>query len=151
MINVLITVGTTEFDELIEFIDEISLNLPGFNMVAQISSSAVYSPRNISFFDFSDDFESYVESADVIISHAGAGSVYSMLEKGKKLIVVPNLTRVDKHQLELANFVQKNNFSIVCNAIKELEGAILRINKTSFNVYEKDDFFALDIVRELLK
>jgi beta-1,4-N-acetylglucosaminyltransferase len=151
MINVFITVGTTEFDELIEFIDEISLNLPDFNMVAQISSSAVYSPKNITFFDFSDDFESYVESADIIISHAGAGSVYSMLEKGKKLIVVPNLTRADKHQLELANFVQTKNFSIVCYVLKDLEEAILRVNKTSFNVYEKDDFFGLDIIRDLLK
>jgi beta-1,4-N-acetylglucosaminyltransferase len=151
MINVFITVGTTEFDDLIEVIDKISLNLPDFNMVAQISSSAVYSPRNITFFDFSDDFESYVDSADIIICHAGAGSVYSMLEKAKRLIVVPNLSRVDKHQLELANFVQKNNFSIVCNTLKELEGAILMINNTTFDVYTKDAFFGLDIIRGLLK
>lgn len=151
MINIFVTVGTTEFDELIKLVDNVAMNLSGFTIVAQVSSSAVYKPKNISYFEFSNEFENYIENADIIISHAGAGSIYSMLEKGKKLIVVPNLSRIDKHQSELANYVQQNNFSLVCKSLDELEDSILSISEISFNKYEKVDFFGLNIIRNLLK
>ncbi|NMU71939.1 glycosyltransferase, partial [Vibrio parahaemolyticus] len=111
-INILVTVGTTAFDVLITVIDESFKHDQSVNIIAQISSSSNYTPKYIESFEFSDDFDSFVESADIIITHAGAGSVYSMLEKGKKLVVVPNLTRVDDHQLELAKYVQNNNFAL---------------------------------------
>ena len=84
--NILVTDGTTAFDELIAVIDEKFEGDKSVDIVAQTSSSSIYTPKNFESFRFSDDFQSYVDSADLIVTHAGAGSVYSMLENRKKLV-----------------------------------------------------------------
>ena len=151
MINVFVTVGTTEFDELIKVVDLTCGNRPELKIVAQVSRSSTYKPVNIAYFKFSNDIESYIDKADIIITHAGAGSVYSMLEKGKKIIVVPNLSRVDVHQKELANYVRKNNFAITCQSLSELCNLVSSADKRSFNLYKKEDFFGAELIRGLLK
>ncbi len=150
MFKIFITVGTTEFDILIKAIDTIFVNQSKYFFTAQISSSANYKPSNIEFFEFSSDIERYIDEADFIITHAGAGSVYSMLEKGKKLIVVPNLSRIDHHQIELANYVNKNNFAIACNKLDELPSLIESLKNQEFRSYQKEDFFGVGIIRDLL-
>lgn len=150
MIKVFVTVGTTEFDELIQAIDQTCGNKPGLEIVAQISQSSIYKPVNIGFFEFSNKVESYIDNADIIITHAGAGSVYSMLEKGKKLIIVPNLSRIDHHQSELANYVEKHNYAHTCYSLDSLCDLIYSVVESSFDVYKKEDFFGLETIRELL-
>ncbi|AWG85228.1 glycosyltransferase [Vibrio parahaemolyticus] len=149
--NILVTVGTTAFDELITVIDESFKHDQSVNIIAQISSSSNYTPKYIESFEFSDDFDSFVESADIIITHAGAGSVYSMLEKGKKLVVVPNLTRVDDHQLELAKYVQNNNFALSCSDLEKIKICINNVKDFEFKPYRCEKFFGHDIIRGLLK
>ena len=151
MINVFVTVGTTEFDELIQVVDQTCGNQQGLQVVAQVSRSSIHKPVNIDYFEFSNDVASYIDKADVIITHAGAGSVYSMLEKGKKIIVVPNLSRVDSHQIELANHVEKNNFAIFCRELNDLSRLIYLMNSRDFNPYKKEDFFGAELIRKLLR
>ena len=151
MINVFVTVGTTEFDELIKAIDQACKKHPELKIVAQVSLSSTYEVLNIEYFEFSNDIKLYIDKADVIITHAGAGSVYSMLEQGKKLIVVPNLSRVDLHQIELANYVERNNFAISCRALKDLPRLIHSMGGRRFNPYKKEDFFGAELIRKLLR
>ncbi|MGS0692276.1 PssE/Cps14G family polysaccharide biosynthesis glycosyltransferase [Shewanella sp. 30m-9] len=149
--NILVTVGTTAFDELIEIIDESFEGDNSVNIIAQTSSSSNYTPKNFDSFHFSDEFQSYVDSADLIVTHAGAGSVYSMLEISKKLVVVPNLTRADNHQLELANYVQDNNFAMSCFDLAEIKNCIKQATHINFAPYRCEKFFGHSIIRELLK
>lgn len=150
MFKIFITVGTTEFDSLIKAIDTAFVNQSEYFFTAQISSSANYKPINFEFFEFSSDIERYIDEADFIITHAGAGSVYSMLEKGKKLIVVPNLSRIDHHQKELANYVNKNNFAIACKKLDELPTLIKSMENKEFSSYLKESFFGVEVISDLL-
>jgi beta-1,4-N-acetylglucosaminyltransferase len=52
-------------------------------------------------------------SADVVIAHAGAGTIYQLLDMRKKSIIVPNLDPSDKHQLDIADFLLKYNYAFV--------------------------------------
>lgn len=149
--KILVTVGTTAFDDLIKSLDEHYRNDVNIKILAQISSQHNYTPRNFESFEFSDGFQTYVDSADLIVTHAGAGSVYSMLEEGKRLVVVPNLTRADNHQIELARYVQSNNFAISCFDLREIRSCIDRAKNMSFVPYKCEKFFGHDIIRELLK
>ncbi|MEZ8018169.1 PssE/Cps14G family polysaccharide biosynthesis glycosyltransferase [Vibrio splendidus] len=149
--NILVTVGTTAFDELIAVIDEKFEGDKSVDIVAQTSSSSIYTPKNFESFRFSDDFQSYVDSADLIVTHAGAGSVYSMLENRKKLVVVPNLTRADNHQIELAQYVQENNFAVSCFDLAELQSCINKAKSSEFEPYSCEKFFGHSIIRGLLK
>ncbi|KIJ44085.1 glycosyltransferase family 1 protein [Sphaerobolus stellatus SS14] len=53
-----------------------------------------------------DDFE----KSDLIISHAGSGSILDALRLHKPLIVVPNPALLDNHQSELALALEKRRF-----------------------------------------
>ena len=148
--NILVTVGTTAFDMLIATIDKSFEGDKSVNIIAQISSSSNYHSKNFQSFKFSDDFQSYIDSADLIVTHAGAGSVYSMLEISKKLVVVPNLTRADNHQLELAKYVQDNNFAMSCFDLAEIKNCINQARNIEFEPYRCEKFFGHSIIRELL-
>ncbi|TOL40263.1 hypothetical protein CGH98_24405 [Vibrio parahaemolyticus] len=74
-----------------------------------------------------------------------------MLEKGKKLVVVPNLTRVDDHQLELAKYVQNNNFALSCSDLEKIKICINNVKDFEFKPYRCEKFFGHDIIRGLLK
>lgn len=149
--NILVTVGTTAFDSLISAVDQNLGCDNSMDITAQISMHADYKPKNIDFFEFSDDFQSYVDSADLIITHAGAGSIYAMLESNKKLVVVPNITRADNHQLELAGYVQDNNFAKSCFDLSDIKACVEEALQTKFNEYQCKKFFGHSLILGLLK
>ncbi|GEQ71258.1 hypothetical protein JCM33374_g4939 [Metschnikowia sp. JCM 33374] len=54
-------------------------------------------------FGFSDDIASYISAADLVVSHAGTGSILDTLRLQKPLIVVTNDSLMDNHQAETAD------------------------------------------------
>ncbi|XP_003703929.1 alg13 UDP-N-acetylglucosaminyltransferase subunit [Megachile rotundata] len=124
--TVFVTVGTTKFDDLIKTVltSEIlqALSLKGYNeMILQIGKTVFvpdctlhYGFVNIEYFNLCFNIQEYVENADLIISHAGAGSILDALEKRKNLIVVTNQSLMDNHQLELAEQLYKDEHLYYC-------------------------------------
>ncbi|MFH4621115.1 PssE/Cps14G family polysaccharide biosynthesis glycosyltransferase [Vibrio furnissii] len=147
--KILVTVGTTQFDGLIDRVSKTIDNR--MNVIYQVSNYSKYINEGDNYFSFSDEFGLLVDSADLIITHAGAGSVYDYLEKKKKLIVVPNLDRADKHQIELSNYVRKNNFALVgCSHTSNFSQLVEECLVTEFNSYNKIDFFYTDNLYRML-
>uniref|UniRef100_A0A2K6KTF8 UDP-N-acetylglucosamine transferase subunit ALG13 n=1 Tax=Rhinopithecus bieti TaxID=61621 RepID=A0A2K6KTF8_RHIBE len=110
---VFVTVGTTSFDDLIACVsapDSLQkIESLGYNrLILQIGRGTVV-PEPFSTESFTLDVYRYKDSlkedigkADLVISHAGAGSCLEALEKGKPLVVVINEKLMNNHQLELA-------------------------------------------------
>jgi len=142
MMKVLVTVGTYKFDELIKRIDQIALDRQ-FEFICQIGQGE-YIPKNCESFSFSNNFAEKIDKSDLIITHAGAGTVYSLLENKKNLIVVPNIDRVDKHQLEIAQFVHINKYCLSCFDVNDIEIFLNEVDqfvKQQKVCYEKEAFF----------
>ena len=80
----------------------------------------------ISAYDYKSSIKEDMESADLIISHAGAGSVMESLSLDKKLIVVINEQLMDNHQLELAEKMFDEGFLLYtdCDGLRETIGQI---------------------------
>lgn len=76
--------------------------------------SARYGFHSIESFKLSPSIERYMQSADLVISHAGAGSVLEALENRKHLIVVINDLLMDNHQVELAEQLHKDEHLYYC-------------------------------------
>jgi len=53
-------------------------------------------------FNFTDDLRTEVAHAELVISHAGSGSILDALRFQKRLVVVVNSALMDNHQKELA-------------------------------------------------
>lgn len=60
----------------------------------------------IEWFDYSPSLASRISNADLVISHAGAGSIFETLAARVPLIAVPNPKLMDDHQAELARKLQ---------------------------------------------
>lgn len=73
----------------------------------------------ITGFDFTPDIQSEVESSDLIISHAGTGSILDAVRSHKPLIVVANTQLMDNHQLEIANQFSQFGYLLVCKPTQE--------------------------------
>ena len=100
-----------------------------------------------------NQFEDYIEKADLIICHAGVGTILTALKKNKKIIAAARLKQygehVNDHQLQiLDNFKNKGyilaleNFDEIDNLIKqaqEFKPANFKSNKKFFlNQLEKE-------------
>lgn len=64
---------------------------------------------------FTNDIKSIILESDVIISHAGTGSILDVLRLNKKLIVVINSKLMNDHQTEVADELSKNHHLLKCN------------------------------------
>ncbi len=111
--NIFVTVGTTRFDKLVSSVtSQIALEWmedQGFSSLTiqygrgekpgtpQHSTSI-----KIQSYDFRPSLKTDMEQADLILSHAGAGTVMEVLRMKKKMIVVINTDLMDNHQTELA-------------------------------------------------
>jgi UDP-N-acetylglucosamine transferase subunit ALG13 len=136
---IFVTVGThyLGFERLIKKIDEIASRTDE-EIVAQIGSTN-YKPKNIKYFSFVEDEEKILElykKSRIVITHAGAGTILTLLQNKKPLVVVPRLKEynehIDNHQLELTEVINNKGLATVVYDIEELEGA-LKLSDTKTN------------------
>lgn len=140
--NILVTTGTTEFPSLIRILDNKTSG--SFSVIIQ-SPKEAYESRRHRHFDFSDEFSSHLQNADLVITHAGAGTVFNLLENYHgKFAVIPNLERQDKHQIELWNYLRSNNYcyTLMLEDLKTYTLAYIYDSVSSFvpEPYEKCHF-----------
>lgn len=143
-----ITVGNTRFDSLFRALDSIAASSE-HEFIGQISDGS-YIPKNFPSFTFKKDISSQIEEADAVICHAGAGSIFRLLENNKKLIVVFNTDRIDEHQRDIASFVQSELFALTCWDLTELESLIAKLASFTPKKYFKDDFHKVDKIIDYL-
>ncbi len=103
---IFVTVGSQlPFDRMIEAVDEVAPLLQGKEIIAQVFGMK-YKPRNIKTLDYihPKDFKNYVDSAELIISHAGTGTILSVAQMEKPMIVFPRLGKLketrNNHQID---------------------------------------------------
>lgn len=146
--RILVTVGTTPFDDLVRVCDE-KLDA-ALTLTIQISNTARYVPKRFPYFRFADKITPYYESADLVIAHAGAGTVFRLLDMGKRLIVVPNLKRDDCHQKDLAAVVARKKWALVCWRLEDLPGLISGAFEQPLAAYERQEFFGGSYINRII-
>jgi len=137
MTNVFVTIGTTPFDGLMYDID---MRIAPFHSVKFQIADGKYRPKNGIYKSYFDELEEEQGAADLIICHAGAGTVFPLLEANKRLLVVPNLFRRDHHQVELADYLERNHFSEVVWDTRKIAEHFHLAMHSLYTKYQKDDF-----------
>jgi beta-1,4-N-acetylglucosaminyltransferase len=134
MRTLLVTVGSTQFPQLIDAViqEEVLLKLKDLGFTNITIQHGSYKPRiqersSLECFDYKPNLVDYIRKADLIIAHAGAGTAIETLRARKKLIMVPNESLLDNHQLELARKLSSSAYCLTCSAdevLKHIELAL---------------------------
>lgn len=148
MMNVLVTVGTTAFNSLFEALDKADI-ASEFNLLGQIADGA-YRPKKFDYFEFDENFQERLQWADLVVTHAGAGTVYNLLEQGRKCIVVGNLERVDSHQTDIVRFLTENNFALATENVSDVPSLLEKAKSFTPSPYKKTDFFVAKELSEFV-
>jgi len=131
---IFVTVGTTEFDELIKCLDNlISEKKILGEFTAQIGLGK-YAPKHMESFSWVSFLDVYLIMSDLIISHAGASTIFECLELRKKLIVVEN-PNVRRPANELLKKLSSKNYLIWCKRLEDLYGHINNVDTFPFREY----------------
>ena len=94
------TVGTQlPFDRLIRELDAWTETNPGSDVVAQIGTSN-YEPRHMAWQRMVSEnlFREQLGACDVIVAHAGMGTIISAIDNGKRVIVMPRRAAYGEHR-----------------------------------------------------
>jgi len=97
---IFVVTGTqAPFDRLLSIIDKWAVNQDTYSVIAQTANSEI-NFKNMTCFDYlePDVFNEYFNNADVIIGHAGMGTIINALENKKKLVVFPRLVKYNEHR-----------------------------------------------------
>ncbi len=134
MKKIFVIIGSTyPLDRLIKEIDKIN-EKKELDIFAQIGESN-YLPKNIKFVKFLEhkSIIKKIKESDIIITHAGVGTIIDVLSLNKKLILFPRLKKygeaIDDHQIEICKaFERKFGISWTKNE-KEIEKLIKNTKK----------------------
>lgn len=124
---IFVTLGTQdkEFSRLISIVQDYLITSKNHDekIVIQYGNTKVRKSMfeefsNVELYDFlsPNKFEKFIKEADVIVTHAGVGTIIQGLNNGKKLIVVPRLKKykehVNDHQLQITENFSENGYII---------------------------------------
>ncbi|XP_062577630.1 UDP-N-acetylglucosamine transferase subunit ALG13 homolog isoform X2 [Saccostrea cucullata] len=122
--SVFITVGTTEFEKLTNAVCSSTvlstlLNLGYRKVTVQIGRGKEPTIDRVpgievEIFKLKPNITEDINQADLVISHAGAGSCLETLAANKPLLVVINDDLMNNHQLELAYQLNKDKHLYYC-------------------------------------
>ena len=141
-----VTVGSHDqpFDRLISEMDRISGEL-GIETVIQTGCSGI-KPKNGEWRDYYpfDQAEELIGKAEVVVGHAGIGTVISARKAKKPLIVVPRLKKYGEHfndhQLEISQELINNKRPGVEVALEtgEIETILTAILNNPLSISESE-------------
>lgn len=104
---ILVTLGTQKqsFARLLDAVDKADINE---EIIVQAGYTK-YENKKMKIFDFIgyEEMDKLVDSANIIITHGGTGSIVGPLKKNKKIIAAARLSKygehVDDHQIQIVD------------------------------------------------
>jgi len=138
--NVFVTVGTqVPFDRLIMAVDSWAASNTGTHIYAQIGETS-YRPEHIEHVTMLEppEFRQRVLWSDVLVAHAGMGSILTALQYGKPILVMPRQSRLKEHRNDhqLATALHIKEMSKVAVAMDADEIPVLLDNITRLGASE---------------
>lgn len=140
---IFVTVGTQEpFDRLIKVVDEIYNELDDKDIIVQAPLES-FKPKNFKTVKFitPTEYSEIFERADLIIGHAGTGTIISAMLKQKPLIIMPRICKYGEHRNDhqlstVQKFGSFENIHIAENEIA-LKKMLIEINPKELTTSKK--------------
>ena len=136
-----------QFNRLLKELDRIAAGgTIKEEIFAQVGASD-YRPQHYEYRDFlsPEEFMSFQDRADLIISHGGTGALIKASKKGKNIIAVPRLARfgehTDDHQLQVVTVLEQEGYVRAVYSIEDLEETIqIALKCPITKVYNRESY-----------
>ena len=136
---IFVTVGAQmPFDRLLGWVDDWAVEHERRDVIAQIGDSP-YQPRLLQVIPFMNPpaFRAQLQKADLVIAHAGMGSIINALEFGKPIVLVARQGRLGEtrndHQVATARRFAAEGMVRVADSPNELSREIARLEQPGEN------------------
>ena len=145
---IFVSLGTQDkpFNRIIDYVISLKENLKelqsekiiiqlGQTKLLKSDNKRIKNLENIIIYDMlkPEKMKDIIKDSDIIITHAGVGTIMECLEMGKEIIVVPrkveNLEHVNNHQEEIAFEMEKKGFLTKVDTYEEFENKIIMLLK----------------------
>lgn len=156
---IFVTVGAQmPFDRLVKTIDQWVGENHRNDFFAQIGPSE-YVPENMQWVNFlePEEFKCKYESAELIVAHAGTGSIITALQLGKPILIMPRLAKLNETRNDHQNATSKQfgKFDSVEVAWDEKELIFKLVGVDKFRDFQKIQSYAsgeiVNTIREFIK
>lgn len=126
------TVGNDhhKFDRFVELIDKVYSHFSGntemFLQHGYSGKSDVLTTQDA--FLSKDSFDRYIRESEMVICHAGAGTIAQCLQQGKVPIVIPRVyernEHLNNHQLDIASHFNSEEMCYVAQSFEDILNAM---------------------------
>ena len=157
MILVLLGTQQNSFNRLLQEIEDLIENEIIKERVVVQTGYTKYKTDKMELFDMisSEELDSLIDEADLVITHGGVGSIIRALKKNKKVIAVPRLHQfaehVNDHQRQIVEVFSTKNYLIGVQNLNDLGDAIKQINEFKPNEYNSDNQKMINIIDNFIK
>jgi len=143
MVLVLLGTQNNDFHRLLE---EVEKNIENGNINDEVVVQAgftKYESDRMKIFNTTSNqnLKELIKNADLIITHAGVGSIEMSLEQNKKVIAVPRLKKykehINDHQKDIEGEFNKRGWIIGIDEVEKLGEALKKVKKFIPKKFEK--------------
>lgn len=120
------------------------------------AGSTKYESKNMKIIDYIavKEFEEYIEKADIIICHAGVGTILTALKKNKKIIAAARLKEygehVNDHQLQILENFKNEGYILALEDFDKIDVLIEQAkNFTPAKFKSNKRFFLSQLEKEI--
>lgn len=151
---ILVTLGTQDksFERLLKALDNlIDKKIIQEEVVVQAGYTN-YESKNMKVFSYlpKEEFEKLIEECDLLITHAGVGSIMAGLKRKKKIIAIPRLAKYQEHtndhQLQIAEEFEKEGYLLSVVDLKDLKKVLNKAKKFNPKEYHGNNQKMLDLI-----
>lgn len=156
MILVLLGTQKNDFTRLLEAVQKnIDSGLIKDKVIVQAGDTK-FKSKDMEIFDLipMDKMNDLIDSAQLIITHGGVGSIVGALKKNKKIIVMPRLSKygehVNNHQQQIVSIFEEKGYIKSINSADDLTKVLSEINEFTPNIYQSNTNNIIEILTKFI-
>lgn len=157
---IFVTLGTQDkpFVRLLVYLDQMIENgmITDPEIIVQAGSTK-YDSKHMKIVDYIDmqQFNSYIERCDLIISHAGVGTIINGINHGKKILAVARRESYGEHendhQVEITTKFESLGYLIGCLDAEDMEKRFPLLQHLQVRPYESQNEKFCALIEKLIE
>jgi UDP-N-acetylglucosamine transferase subunit ALG13 len=155
---ILVTLGTQD-KEFTRLLDAIQKEIDKGNIKEKVVVQAGYTKyesKDMEIFDFIDreKFEKLISECDILITHAGVGSILTGLNNGKKVIAAARLSKykehINDHQIQIVEKFDRLGYIIPLKDFGKLDKVLEKARKYKPKKYVSNTQNIIDHIEDFI-